>query len=132
MQIVNPVFRFRGLWLLVGYILVAVIVYLSLTSEPVQMDLGFAMQDKFFHMLAYFSLMGWFAQIYHVPKQRVIFALLFIALGVLMEYIQSLNPARYFEFEDMVANTLGVAIAVLLAKRTSFRYMLQAFERWVP
>ena len=129
MSHINPQLRFRNFWLLLGYSLIAVVVYLSLTSKPMTIDLGFSMQDKLFHMLAYFSLMGWFAQVYHVSKQRLMFAVLFIILGVLMEYVQSLNPARYYEFQDMVANALGVVIAVLLAKLTPFRFLLQIFEK---
>ena len=110
----------------------AIVVYMSVTSKPLQVDLGFAFQDKVFHMLAYFSLMGWFAQIYHIPKQRLFFAALFIALGVLMEYVQSMSPARFYEFEDMVANALGVVLAVILAKYTIFRYVLQIFDRRLP
>lgn len=128
MQELNPDLRYRTLWLGIGYALVALIIYLSLTSTPVEIDLDFPYQDKFFHALAYFTLMAWFAQIYHVQTQRVVCILIFILMGVLLEYIQSFDPARYFEVEDMIANTLGVAIAVLLAKRTTFRFLLVKFE----
>lgn len=131
MQELNPDLRYRTLWLGVGYLLVAIIIYLSLTSAPVELDLGFPYQDKFFHVLAYFSLMGWFTQIYHVQMQRVAYAISFILMGVLLEYIQSFDPARYYETEDMIANTLGIAIAVLLGKRTTFKYFLVKFERLI-
>lgn len=131
MQELNPDLRYRTLWLGVGYLLVAIIIYLSLTSAPVELDLGFPYQDKFFHVLAYFSLMGWFTQIYHVQMQRVAYAISFILMGVLLEYIQSFDPARYYETEDMIANTLGIAIAILLAKRTTFKYFLVKFERLI-
>ena len=125
----NPELRFRNFWLLLGYALIVMVVYLSVTSKPMQVDLGFVMQDKLFHMFAYFALMGWFAQVYHVSKQRLMFAVLFVILGVLMEYVQSLSPVRYYEFQDMIANALGVMIAVLLARLTSFRFLLQMFEK---
>lgn len=129
MNELNPDFRYRPLWLIVGYALVALIIYLSLTGNPPQIDLGLDYQDKFLHVLAYFTLMGWFSQIYHKQAQRLAYAISFILMGVLIEYIQSFDPARYYETEDMIANTLGVAVAVLLAKRTAFRFFLLKFER---
>ena len=127
----NPELRYRVLWLAIGFALVALVVYLSLTSAPVEIDLGLDYQDKLFHALAYFAMMGWFAQIYHVQSHRVVCIVVFILMGVLMEYLQSFDPARYAETEDMIANTLGVAIAVLLAKRTAFRFLLVKFERLI-
>lgn len=126
-QDINPEFKYKQLWLAVGYGLVLLVVYLSVTSQPPEIDLGFKFQDKVFHALAYFSLMFWFAQIYHVKKQRFLFALFFIALGVAMEGIQSLDPERYAEFDDIVANTFGVAIGMLLTKK-SLKNLLAKFE----
>ena len=124
----NPEFRLKTLWLLIGYALVMFVVYLSVTSNPPDLELGFKFQDKFFHALAYCSLMFWFAQIYHVKKQRLLFALAFVFLGVLMEGVQSLDPKRYAEFNDMVANTVGVAIGILLTKKT-LKDILYHFEK---
>ena len=115
---VNPEYKYRMLWLAIGYALVSIVIYLSVASEPPEVELGFKLQDKFFHALAYFFLMFWFAQIYHVKKQRLIYALFFIALGIAMEGVQSFDPKRYAEFDDMVANSLGVAIAILVTKRS--------------
>ena len=124
----NPLLKYKPLWLVIGYALLAVIVYLSLTSDPIEIDLGIDYLDKLMHTLAYFTLMFWFAQIYHVRTQLVMFAVAFICVGMLMEFIQSFDPARYAEFEDMIANTLGVVIAVLLA-RSELKNLLLKFER---
>ena len=127
----NPEFRLKTLWLLIGYALVMFVVYLSVTSNPPDLELGFKFQDKFFHALAYCSLMFWFAQIYHVKQQqRLLFALAFVFLGVLMEGVQSLDPKRYAEFNDIVANTVGVAIGILLTKQ-SLKHLLEKFEKTV-
>lgn len=125
----NPDLRYFKLWLAIGYALTAFIIYMSLTSEPVEIEIDFPYQDKFFHTLAYFSLMGWFAQIFHVQRQRAAFAVAFVMMGVILEYMQSFDPARYYEIEDMMANTLGVVIAVFLAKMTAFKFFLVKFER---
>jgi VanZ family protein len=127
----NPELRYFKLWLAIGYALMAIIIYMSLTSKPVEIDLDLPYMDKLFHALAYFSLMGWFAQIFHVQSQRVAFAIAFILMGAILEYMQSFDPARYYETEDMIANTLGVAVAVLMAKRTAFRLLLVKFERLI-
>ena len=62
---VEPKLKLRLLWLSIGYMLVALVVYLSLTSHPVEVDIEIDYLDKIFHTLAYFSLMFWFTQIYH-------------------------------------------------------------------
>jgi VanZ family protein len=125
----NPELRYFKLWLAIGYALMAFIIYMSLTSKPPEIDIELPLQDKFFHTLAYFSLMGWFAQIFHVQGQRVAFAIAFVMMGVILEYMQSFDPARYYEIDDMVANILGVAIATFLARRTKFKDLLVKFER---
>jgi len=111
----HPELKLRLLWLTIGYALVALVVYLSLTSSPVDTGLSFPYQDKVFHAFAYFVLMAWFAQIYHDRFQRNLIAVMFIIMGVTLEYLQSFDPNRFYEYGDMVANTMGVVIGLLLA-----------------
>ena len=103
------------LWLAIGYALVFTVVYLSVTSNPPQLETGFPMQDKLFHALAYFTLMAWFAQIYHDRFQRNIIAFIFVFMGVALEFVQALEPARMFELADMLANGFGVVLGALLS-----------------
>jgi len=110
-----PDLKLRFLWLAIGYVLVMLVVYLSVTSSPVELELDLLYEDKFFHILAYFTLMAWFAQIYHDRFQRNMIALVFVFMGVALEYLQSSNPDRYFEFADMLANTIGVALGFFVA-----------------
>ena len=49
-------------------------------------------------------------------------------MGVALEYIQGLDPARYFEYADMAANAVGAALGWLLT-RTLFAGTLLKFER---
>ena len=111
---VHPDIRFKALWFLTGVALIALVIYLSLTSSPVDTGLNFPYEDKLYHALAYFVLMGWFGQIYHTTRQRNIFATLFIILGLSMEYMQSFDPNRMAEFADMVANVAGVLLGYML------------------
>jgi len=111
----EPDLKLRFLWLAIGYALVMLVVFLSLTSDPIDLEMKFQNRDKIFHALAYFALMVWFAQIYHDKFQRNMIALVFILMGVMLEYFQSFDPNRYFEFTDMVANSVGVALGFALA-----------------
>ena len=128
MQEMNPIHRYQKIWLATGYALVMLVIYLSVTSHPPDPGIEMPNFDKVAHTLAYFAMMGWFAQIYHLKKQRLIYALFFIALGVALEFVQSFDPARMAEFADMVANTSGVLIAILITRMSSFRRVLLRVE----
>ena len=127
----NPTHRYQNTWLAIGYALVALVIYLSVTSTPPLPDVDVPYFDKVGHLFAYFMMMGWFAQIYHVKKQRIIYALSFIVLGIALEFVQSFDPARMAEFADMVANTSGVVAAVLLTMKPAFRLILQKVETYI-
>ena len=130
MQVVNPDLRYRKLWLGIGYFLIILVIFLSLTSSPVEIDSKLPYQDKLFHALAYFSLTFWFMQIYHIKHHVTGWAIFFLSLGLLLEYLQSFDPERYSEVGDMIANTIGVVAAAILS-RTRFRYMLVNFEHHI-
>lgn len=124
----GPEFKFAGLWLAVGYALVVLVIVLSLVSAPDNLELSFPYEDKVFHAFAYFTLMTWFSQIYHDRYRRNLAAIMFILLGVILEFLQSFEPSRTAEFADMVANTTGVVLGYLLAL-TAVRYALINIER---
>ena len=84
--------------------------------------------DKISHVTSYFILMAWFAQLYHSLSHHIRWALFFILLGMVLEYLQALGGVRYFEWADMMANTGGVLLAFMLA-RTRFAFSLLWFER---
>ena len=125
---VVPYLKLRPLWFAIGMALIMLVVYLSLTSSPIDTGLDFPYQDKLYHAFAYFVLMAWFGQIYHTTLQRSIFAVLFVVLGLAMEYMQSFDPKRMAEFADMVANTTGVLIGYMLTA-TTFKNVLLNIER---
>jgi len=123
----NIVLKYKGLWLLVGLCMVMFIVYSSLVSDPMNVDMGIEWQDKVLHITGYFGLMGWFIQIYHQQKARYVLAALFIAMGISLEFLQDFGGVRYFEVSDMLANTLGVLLAWSLVM-TPFPKLLSWFE----
>ena len=130
MEAVNPELRYRKLWLAIGCFLIVLVIFLSLTSKPVQIDTNLPYQDKLFHTLAYFVLTFWFMQIYHTRHQVFRWVVFFLCLGLLLEYLQGFDPKRYSEVGDMVANTLGV-VAAVAAARTPLRFMLARLERYI-
>lgn len=89
-----------------GWLYAAAIVWLSLSPSPP--DPGFAYGDKLGHFAAYALLMFWFGYLYRRSQVRIAYALLWIALGVALEFAQAATSYRSFELADMAANTLGV------------------------
>lgn len=90
-----------------GYLLVGAVVYLSLGPPPAVSPDDIHGIDKFFHFLAYFFLMLWFAQL-HPRTFFWLIAALFFAMGSGIELAQLLTDDRTFEIGDMVANAVGV------------------------
>jgi VanZ family protein len=100
--------RWLNLWLTTGWLLIAAVVYLSLTPAPPKMEVPVG--DKIGHVLAYSVLMFWFSQIYYAARSRALIAVGFVLLGITLEFLQGLGGERQFEVADMIANTAGVAI----------------------
>ena len=108
--------RYFKLWLAIGWLLVLLVCYFSLTSTPPKIDVQFKYLDKLEHLLSYFVLMFWFAQLYLKNKTRIYYALFFILLGITLEVLQGLGGVRFFEYADMLANTTGVVIGYVLTR----------------
>jgi len=83
--------------------------------------------DKISHLLAYGVLTGWFGQLYTRVKTQLWIFIGFCMMGVALEYIQGLDPARFFEYADMAANAVGAALGWWLT-RTWFAGTLLRFE----
>lgn len=120
-----PTHKLRKLWLSIGWLLVVLVAYLSLVSDPPTIDASGG--DKVVHLLAYGTLMLWFLQLYPIYRRPII-AVGFIAMGILLEFLQAFTAARSFEYMDMVANTGGVMLGWLLGK-TRLSTALEALER---
>jgi VanZ family protein len=113
MMIEAPV-RFLRLRLGIGFLLIASVVYLSLTPHPIEVpgEQG----DKYGHIVAYSTLMIWFAAIYRAHGQRVALAIAFVLLGVVLECLQRLTGYRTFDVADMVADAFGVWLAMICVR----------------
>jgi predicted XRE-type DNA-binding protein len=112
-QFPKAALRVRRFWLLLGWMLVLFVIYLSLTPAPVQLKLPHG--DKLGHVLAYAALMSWFANLYEVSVRRMQFAIGLIALGISLEFVQRWTGYRSFEVADMIASAAGVAVGWVFA-----------------
>ncbi len=110
-------------WMAGGWLLVAVVVYLSLSPQPPEV-LPFSASDKFKHCLAYGSLSLWFCQIYVRVRQRAAVVAVLIAVGIMLEFVQGWSGYRTFEIADMVANGIGAVLGLILAHTPLGRSLL--------
>ena len=96
----------RALCVAAGWGIAAVIVWLSLTPSPPKIDIE--QGDKLGHFAAYGALMFWFCLLYARRATRIAYGLLWIGMGVGLEFIQGQLGYRTYEVYDMYANALGV------------------------
>ena len=116
--------RFGLVWQAVGWAMVALVIWLSLTPHPPQPP-ALLSWDKADHLLAYAALMFWYAQSFARHWRWPLFLCL---LGFALEVLQGLSAFRTFDLYDMVANLLGVALGLVLAM-TPLGNMLTVVDR---
>ena len=121
--------RFAKLWFTLGWLLIALIVFLSLWPEPPQ-PLDFEQSDKFAHIVAYMILMLWFANLYPQSYHHVRLGTAFFAMGICLELLQGMIENRTFSYADILANGCGIVLALFLAK-TYFATWLSRVDTWL-
>lgn len=84
----------------------ATIAWLSLTPSPPTIDIDEG--DKLGHFAAYGLLMLWFCLLYARRAWRIGYAMLWIAMGIGLEFAQGQLGYRSYDVYDMYANTVGV------------------------
>ncbi|WP_455199578.1 VanZ family protein [Kaarinaea lacus] len=109
-------YRYVIIWKAIGYLILVALLYFSLVDNP-PVSMHYRYADKFGHLLAYGTLMAWFSQLYTGTGQRIILAVIFCLMGILLEYFQDWGGHRYFEVADMLANTLGILLGWWLSSR---------------
>ena len=115
-------------WHGVGVLLIALVIDLSLTPHPV--DIGVPQGDKYEHVLAYATLMFWYAQLYASSRVRIGIATAFVAMAIGLEFLQRITGYRTFEITDMAAGALGVLAGWLVAPPRSPRLIEYPALRW--
>lgn len=101
----------RRAWYLVGWLGVAITVAISLGPPALDESRGHA--DKLAHLSGYAVLMFWWAQLVTRPRGKLAFAL--FLLGVVIELLQGLTPARQPDLLDVLANSGGILLGWLAA-----------------
>jgi len=119
--------KYFWVWLLAGCLYLTYIVYGSLAPDPV--DIQIDNFDKVMHFSAYAILMIWFAWIFFKQSSRYAMVVLFIALGVGLEFAQQAGGVRYFEYSDMIANGLGVLTGYFVTRGCGRFHLLRIEQR---
>ena len=109
--------------------LVTLIVVLSLWPKPPDL-IGFEQSDKLTHIIAYSILMLWFSNIYPQSSSRLRLSIGFFAMGVCLEFLQGMTEYRQFSYADMLANGIGILVALYLAK-TRLATCLLHLDTWL-
>ena len=121
--------RYRWFWLLLGFgfiLAVGVASLISLNLSP-----HFSHQDKLIHAAVYAGLTAWFMQIYHGWPACGIIMLSMLATGLGLELLQGLTPSRAPEALDLLADSVGITLAGIVAW-TPLRYTLLKIEQALP
>ena len=103
--------KYQKMWLGLGMLAVlslAILCLLPTSNLP-----NVKVNDKFVHFAAYFLLAGWFSGIV-MPKNYLFFGTLLLAFSYLIEILQGISNYRSFEWQDLLANGLGITVALLL------------------
>lgn len=127
MKLERQPLRYFPLWLTVGWLLVAVVLQASLTSSPIQTP-GIEYGDKIGHFAAYFTLVFWFCQLYKNRAHAFLFVL-FVSMGIVIEFIQGQTDYRSFEVADMLANGSGAFLGWLVVRFYLARMLLNIEAR---
>ena len=103
----------RRIWISLGATIIAAIWLLSLIPHPPH--IGFEGEDKVGHVVAYGVMMLWWSQILIRSRNHLIIAAAFVAMGILIEFVQRWTGWRTFEVADMIADAIGVALGWCIA-----------------
>jgi VanZ family protein len=118
--------RYFRLWQAIGVLMVLVVCVASLSpAMPPPPGLH---GDKFEHLIAYGSLTYWWGMLYPERTQRWLACLLFILMGIGLEFAQRATGYRVLDVFDMAANTVG-ALLGRIAVETPFGRLLGMLDR---
>lgn len=102
----------NALWLaIVVTISIIVLSLVNLGAAPI----NFNVSDKIQHTVAYTVLSFLWLIVFRNYKKKVIVIAACIVLGIILEYLQGQTGYRYFEVNDMLANTIGVLLGMLFS-----------------
>jgi|GEM_PF-1776409 len=71
--------------------------------------------DKWLHIAAWGCMTGIAYLASHSPRTFIICALALVIYSSLVEYLQPIVASRHFSYGDLVANNIGILLALALA-----------------
>ena len=101
-------------YLFISFSILIVIAVLSLYPENLQTFHKTNYLDKIFHFIAYFFLALPVSII--KPKYWLIYIVIFLLSGLLIEFLQTFNPKHQVELLDLMSNFAGVFSAMYFSK----------------
>ncbi|MFT5063846.1 MAG: VanZ family protein [Gammaproteobacteria bacterium] len=119
-------FYYRNTWLIVGAFLVLATIAGSLA--PNLPEAPVTLNDKFLHLFVYGVLGSWFGALIS-SRWWVLLALL--VLGLSLEFFQALGGSRHAEVLDMLANTCGALVGVMVVGRSIAKPLLLAVDHFL-
>lgn len=109
-------FRRPWLWIGLWLVMIAAVVFASLTAASNLPPPAFDGIDKLEHFLGYFVLAAWAVNLFARRRPQALAGVALIALGVGLELAQAaLTDSRQADSADALANALGVLAGLMLA-----------------
>jgi hypothetical protein len=121
--------RWHGGWVALGGAMMLFVTWMALTPDPA-ITLSFTYGDKLLHACTFCGLTGWWGNIYRGRWARVWIAMGCLAFGVFVELAQWLDPPRDASGWDVLADAIGILVALLLL-RTPLARVLAGLETGV-
>lgn len=103
--------QIKNLFRVMFYSALASIMFLATTT--IKIEVMESMWDKFNHFMAFFVLYVLLSLAHQELSVKVKLALLLL-LGILIETVQYFIPGRFFSLMDVVADSIGIAIGIVL------------------
>ena len=117
----------RG-WVALGGAIMLWILWMALRPDP-GVALDFPYGDKLLHATTFTCLMGWWGNVYRERHARGWAAWGCLAFGIFIEFAQWLCPPRDADVFDVLADGIGILLALLLL-RTALANVLASVESW--
>lgn len=107
--------RWHRTWVACGVLLMAWTLWMALRPDP-DITLDVPDGDKLLHAVTFTVLMGWWGNVYADARGRGRAALACLAFGIFIEWAQWMLPPRDADPFDVLADALGIGVALLLLR----------------
>ena len=109
-------------WKFIFWLNSLLLLYLTLMPS-IQIKVSFANIDKVFHIIGFGSF-AFFCFLAFPKLKNLSVTGIAVALGILVEIIQSFLPSRSFSYLDMFADVFGIVLAVLFLSLLKNKYSI--------